>query len=150
MTGIAIPLAAQPPFAAQQQVHLNVGSTWEPATVVQVLTGGKVVVSYLIGVVPMTAAVSPWLIRPADGYDLRAVGTLASGTEVAFADAVHTVAAAPWMRRGQWVVPFTNGQSSVVNPHTKVRVVDDRAAVTVDGIPLVQALPALNAGQVAR
>ncbi|MEU8001546.1 hypothetical protein AB0B66_10335 [Catellatospora sp. NPDC049111] len=148
MTYIPPLSAAAAPFAPQQQVHLNIGATWLPATVLQTLTGGRVVVSYLIGAVPTTAAVADWLVRPAHGYDLRTAAMLASGAEVAFADAIHTVAAAPWMRRGQWVVPYTNGESSLLQPHAKVRVVDDRAAVTVDGIPLPQALDLLNGGQV--
>jgi hypothetical protein len=150
MTNIRTPFAAAAPFAPQQPVHLNIGSTWLPATVTEVLTGGRVAVSYLVGSVPMTAIVADWLVRAADGYDLRTAAMLASGAEVAFTDAIHTVAAAPWMSRGQWVVPFTNGQSSRLQPHTKVRVVDDRAAVTVDGIPLTQALDLLNTEQVNR
>ncbi|MDI1460988.1 hypothetical protein QEZ54_08435 [Catellatospora sp. KI3] len=144
MTYIRTPFAAAAPFAAQQPVHLNVGSTWVPATVIEVLTGGRVTVSYLVGTVPMIATVAVWLIRAADGYDLRTPAMLTSGAEVAFTDGIQTVAAAPWKSRGRWVVPFTNGQSSRLRPDTKVRVVDDRAAVTVDGIPLVQALHILN------
>ncbi|MEV0453783.1 hypothetical protein [Catellatospora methionotrophica] len=150
MTAIRTPFAAAAPFAAQQPVHLNVGSTWLPATVTEVLTGGRVTVRYLFGTIPMTATVAGWLVRAADGYELRTAAMLASGAEVVFADGIQTVAAAPWMNRGQWVVPFTNGESSRLRPHARVRVVDDRAAVTVDGMPLVQALDMLNTEQVDR
>lgn len=143
-----IPFAAQPIFQAGQRVHLNVGPTWLDATVVLADPGKPVVVSFAVDGQPVTASVPVMLVRDAFGYGLRAAGDLGSGAEVAFTDAIRTVAAAPRLRAGQWIVPFTNGRTSYMRHGTKVRVVDDSAAVTIGGLPLTQALPAINARQV--
>ena len=122
-----------------QQVHVNRNASWFAATVTA-LTPRAVGVAYAGGPANLTRTVAPWAVRPADGVLLRPARRLGAGDEVLFGATVRTVAAPP-RKSGGWLdIPFTDGEPARLLPGAVMRLRDTTPTVTVNGLPLAQAL----------
>jgi len=84
--------ALAPELRPGQAVHVNARAAWLPATVTSI-AHTRIGVTYHIRTThPLSDAVAPWVVRPADGIRLCAVYAVRAGDEiVAFDGTVHTV-----------------------------------------------------------
>jgi hypothetical protein len=121
-----------------QPVHVNVRSSWLPATV-NSLAPGRIGVDYTTAYpAPLGSTVNPWLVRPADGYTLEYSARLCTGQKVVAGDGtVLTVAAPAWKGRdGLCHIEYTNGTRAALPPKAVLRLVDETPQVTVNGRPI--------------
>jgi hypothetical protein len=135
----AMPLRAdQPPLHVGQRVHVNSRRTWLLAVITSVARTQVGVQLHADGLPTRAGAVPPWVIRPADGVQLRSVQQLAHGDQVVtFHGDLYTVAAPAWYGRdGWWLVTFTDQRRAVLPAATVLRLVDPTPQVTVNGRPI--------------
>jgi len=144
----AVPQHLQPHLLLRpgQPVHVNRRASWLPATVTRV--GSRTVgVRYRNPAVSalLADAVAPWVVRPADGAQLRAARLITAGDQIIFGTRIRTVAAPPVDDRSGWLaLSFTDGdQRALVMPGAVLRLVDDTPQVTVNGRPLTAMLTSM-------
>lgn len=144
----AVPEHLQPHLLLRpgQPVHVNRRASWRNATVTCV--GSRTVgvhYSSMGAGAPLADAVAPWVVRPADGAQLRAARHLTAGDQVIFGTRIRTVAAPPVDDRSGWLaLSFTDGdQRALVMPGAVLRLVDDTPQVTINGQPLTTMLTSM-------
>jgi len=80
---------------------------------------------------PLSDAVAPWVVRPADGYRLCPVHAVRAGDEiVAFDGTVHTVTNTWRSRDGWWVLSYTTGEVACIPPSAVLRLTEPTPHVT--------------------
>jgi hypothetical protein len=131
------PRLTRPMLHPGQAVHVNAHSAWLDATVTHVgPTAVGIRLSGQVGV--RTRTVTPWVVRPADGYRLAGIGELRHGDQIVAADAtVRTLAGPPWQGRdGWWVLTFADTTTVSLPAGAILRLVDDTPTVSVDGVAI--------------
>ncbi|MEU1811052.1 hypothetical protein [Micromonospora aurantiaca (nom. illeg.)] len=122
-----------------QAVHVNARAAWLPATVTSI-THTRIGVAYGIPLLaggPLSDAVVPWVVRPADGVCLRPVHELRVGADVVSSDGTTLTVAGVWQGRDRWwVIDYTNGERATVPSKAILRLADPTPTVTVNGVPL--------------
>jgi len=119
-----------------QAIHVNNLSVWVAAQVTSI-THTRIGVAYTRRPLPRLATgVPPWLVRPAEGIQLRLVSKLRYDDDLVSSDEhLHKIIGAhPAGHR--WIIEFHDGTHTPVPCNAILRIKDPTPQVTLNGIPL--------------